>query len=194
MEITRAEGTGRFLKRFDFIAREISGFGSETSLRKNGEKGKRGQSPVSHMTFGLPIHFVPPGFRFYPFPVRPVALFFLYIEKYGEGRLHSRRMANWTRNFILPDERPPTPGKLGKVSGRMQYSRQPGRQRMSSAHESGYPNEIQYGNVEDHLIVFARVLLLPTKIRLVLRYHLRLRSFHRIAVATACCAEFRQDF
>jgi len=60
MEITRAEGTGRFLKRFDFIAREISGFGSETSLRKNGEKGKRGQSPVSHMTFPVSRYILCP--------------------------------------------------------------------------------------------------------------------------------------
>lgn len=32
---------------------------------------------------------------------------------------------------------------------------------MSSAHESGYPNEIQYGNVEDHLIFFTPVHCFP---------------------------------
>jgi len=63
---------------------------------------------------------------------------------------------------------------------------------MSSAHESGYPNEIQYGNVEDHPIVFARVLFQRKYV--LLGYRLGLRSFHRIAVATACCTEFLQDF
>ncbi|CAL1673897.1 unnamed protein product [Lasius platythorax] len=51
--------------------------------------------------------------------------------------------------------------EVGKVSGRMQYSRRLGRQRMSSAHESGYPNEIQYGNVEDHPTVFTSCSLPP---------------------------------
>lgn len=46
------------------------------------------------------------------------------------------------------DERPPRGGKEGKLSGRMQYSGRPRRQRMSSARETGYPNEIQYGNAE----------------------------------------------
>lgn len=117
MEITRAEGTGRFLKRFDFIAREISSFAAREAKRGCEKTRKKAteQSPVSHMTFGLPIH-LPSGFRFPILPLRfsrpPQSLFYLTlfsISRSGEGRLHSHRMANWTRNFILPDERPPRP-------------------------------------------------------------------------------------
>lgn len=101
MEITRAEGTGRFLKRFDFIAREISSFVAG-ERRKNEAAKKRGkrpeQSPVSHMTFGLPIHFAlwlpisDPSSPFLSLPA-PIALshFVFYIEK-------------WRRSFALaPD-------------------------------------------------------------------------------------------
>lgn len=66
---------------------------------------------------------------------------------------------SWTRDgwrdgkldvefHFTSDERLPRGGKEGKLSGRMQYSGRPRRQRMSSARETGYPNEIQYGNAE----------------------------------------------
>lgn len=148
---------GRFLKRFDFIAREISSFAAREAKRGCEKTRKKAteQSPVSHMTFGLPIH-LPSGFRF-PIPLRSLAprsrhsisLFFLYREvvkvvctrtgwQIGRGISFYRMRGLHARK------------EVGKVSGRMQYSRRLGRQRMSSAHESGYPNEIQYGNVEDH--------------------------------------------
>lgn len=117
MEITRAEGTGRLLKRFDFIAREISNFAAragETSPRKNGKKGERAIASVTY-DIRSPDTFCPlaSDFRFIfsiplaSFPSICPSLF--SISRSGRGRLHSHRMANWTRNFILPDERPPRP-------------------------------------------------------------------------------------
>lgn len=67
----------------------------------------------------------------------------------GWDRSQRRSMANWTWNFISPRMRGrPVPERKEKLSGRMQYSAWPRRQRMSSARETGYPNEIQYGNAE----------------------------------------------
>lgn len=117
MEITRAESTGLLLKRFDFIAREISNFAAraaETSLRKNVEKGERAIASVTY-DIRSPDTFCPLASDFRSvlsislasFPSICPSLF--SISRSGRGRLHSHRMANWTRNFILPDERPPRP-------------------------------------------------------------------------------------
>jgi len=138
---------------------------SETSLRKNGGKSER--AIACHIWHSVSRYILPSGFRFPVLPTslaslflsfhsrRPVLLLFLYREvlevvcthtgwQIGRGisfyrmrGLHARKgRKGFRKNAIFP---------------------RPGRQRMSSAHESGYPNEIQYGNVEDHLIFFTRV-------------------------------------
>lgn len=171
---------GRFLKRFDFIACDIEFRSQEkqnepTEKRGRKKRTERASNRQCHIWRSGSLSLAPIQFALW-LPISDLSLSLSFsvlfvlrfpfscsslfsISRSGGGRLHSHRMANWTRNFILPDEKPPRPEKVGKVSGRMQYSRRPGRQRMSSAHESGYPNEIQYGNVEDHSTVFTRVSL-----------------------------------
>lgn len=77
------------------------------------------------------------------FVPRPDRFFFPWWTRGGwrDGKLD-------VEFHFTSDERPPRGGKEGKLSGRMQYSGRPRRQRMSSARETGYPNEIQYGNAE----------------------------------------------
>lgn len=198
MEITRTEGTNLLLKRFDFIAREISNFAAraaETRLRKNGEKRRAGNRQC-HIWHSVSRYILPSGFRFPVFPSlslplrshRSVPLFLLYREvvevvcthtgwQIGRGisfyrmrGLHARKSRKgFRKNAIFP---------------------RPGRQRMSSAHESGYPNEIQYGNVEDHLTFFTPVhcslylgFLLATKMQFLRITHLRIDSVRSVTWA-----------
>lgn len=70
---------------------------------------------------------------------------------------------------------------------------------MSSAHESGYPNEIQCGNVEDHLTFFTRVRAQSPLSRFPSRnenaifsdYLLSVR-FRQVSDMAACCIEPRE--
>lgn len=70
----------------------------------------------------------------------------------------------------------------------------PGRQRMSSAHESGYPNEIQYGNVEDHLTFFTRVHCLPSRENAISPDNSPSVRFSQVSDMAACCMESRKSF
>lgn len=109
---------------------------AETSPRKNCEKDERAgeggggegereqaneQLPMSHMMFQSSDTFCAPwlpiSLLLSLFPIL-LCVCVCVLSRYplsfsisgnGGGRLHSRRMANWTRNFILPDERPPRP-------------------------------------------------------------------------------------
>lgn len=141
----------------------------ETRLRKNGEKGGRAIASVTYDVRSLDT-FCPLASDFRSFlsvslaprsrTHRSISLHFLYREavkvvctrtgwQIGRGISFYRMRGLHARK------------EVGKVSGRMQYSRRLGRQRMSSAHESGYPNEIQYGNVEDHPTDFTPCILPP---------------------------------
>lgn len=205
MEITRAEGTGRFLKRFDFIAREISSFVAREAKRgceKNGEKGRA----IASVTYDVrsPDTFCPlaSDFRSFlsvslaPRTHRSISLLFLYREvvkvvctrtgwQIGRGISFYRMRGLHARK------------EVGKVSGRMQYSRRLGRQRMSSAHESGYPNEIQYGNVEDQPTDFTPCTLCPLYLNLLLMmkmWFLRISSFRSISSWTRDTAPVASNF
>jgi len=162
MEITRAEGTGRFLKRFDFIAR--ARYRISQRERRNELAKKRGKKwAIVSVTYDVRSAdtFCPLASDFRSFLSR-TTLILLSLSPFfilrSSGEIVCTR-TGWQIGRGISFYRmreASTPGKVGKVSGRMQYSRRPGRQRMSSAHESGYPNEIQYSNVEDHPTVFTR--------------------------------------
>lgn len=180
----------RFYCARDIEFRSKSSRNEPAKKRERGEKRRAGNRQC-HIWHSVSRYILPSGFRF---PVRLPSLFlslryrsicpslfFLYREvvvvvcthtgwQIGRGisfyrmrGLHARKgRKGFRKNAIFP---------------------RPGRQRMSSAHESGYPNEIQYGNVEDHLTSLTRVhcplylgFPLTTKIQFLRKTHLRFDS------------------